>query len=98
MSSTGNGWPVVDVRTEGSTIVVYLRIPRELQSPCDGCSCAYCTAHPAEIPAWDTLAVCAERGDHSWTVHMPAPPPMTREQHEARNSRRAAAERQRRRA
>ena len=79
--NTGNGWPVIDVRREvrqGVTrTTIYLRIPAELATPCGGCDCAYCKAHPERIPSWDTLAVCDTRADHSWTVHYPDPRPLT---------------------
>lgn len=79
--SLGNGWDVIDVRADkvGGVEVrtVYVRIPAEHSTPIDGgCCCDYCKAHPALVPRWDTLAVCAERGDYSWTVHYPDPRPM----------------------
>ena len=74
MANIGNGWSVIDVRTEGDTRVVYVRIPRDVATAIDGgCCCEYCKAHPEEIPQWDCLAVCDEYGDHSWTVHYPDP-------------------------
>lgn len=50
---------------------VYLRIPAELQRETDGCSCTYCTAHPTEVPKWDTMAVPLKAGERSWTCHAP---------------------------
>lgn len=81
MASTGNGWPVIDVRrhvSKGITrTTIYLRIPAELATPCDGCKCEYCRAHPELTPRWDTLAVCDDRTGHSSAVHYPDPRPLT---------------------
>jgi len=97
MATIGNGWPVIDVRGAGAavdkgriqySVTVYLRIPRELATPIDGgCSCTYCTAHPDEVPRWDTLAVCDVPGDHSWTVHYPDPRRQTIADRTAREAR-----------
>lgn len=76
-----NGWPVIDVRrTTGpkASTTIYLRIPADIATPIDGgCKCEYCAAHPERIPAWDTLAVCDARSEHSWAVHYPEPRPIT---------------------
>lgn len=90
----GNGWTVIDVRRDtrnGQTrTTLYLHIPDELSTPCDGCSCDYCKAHPDRIPRWDTLAVCDEHGGHSWTVHYPEGRPITPAERNAREARRKA--------
>src|SRR5258708_5311515 len=54
---------------------VYLRIPKELQVPCNGCDCPYCKAHLNEVPSWDTLGVptANKRLNTAWTLHMPNP-------------------------
>ena len=49
---------------------IYLRLPRELQRDCGGCSCEICKKNP-ELAKWDTLVVPRKLHDHSWTVHMP---------------------------
>lgn len=51
----------------------YVRLPRALQQPTDGCSCTYCRAHPDEPPMWDALAIplYASPDDHAFTVHAP---------------------------
>lgn len=70
--TTLNGMPII-ARTKDA---IYIRIPRELQKPCDGCECSYCKAHPRETPGWDTLAVTRDKGaihESTWTVHMPDP-------------------------
>lgn len=54
--------------------VVFVRLPLELRRTFDRCNCAYCTAHPDETPAWDTLAVPTDSAArHTWSVHMPDP-------------------------
>jgi hypothetical protein len=96
MATVGNGWPVIDVRTNqtadtGYTVTVYLRIPDELATEIDGgCCCEYCKAHPMETPRWDTLAVCDSRTDHSWSVHYPDPRPITPIERKAIEARRSA--------
>jgi hypothetical protein len=71
-ANIGNGWPVIDVRRDGQTVTVYVRIPDELASWIDGgCKCDWCKAHPNVIPKWDCLAVSDTHGGHSWTVHYP---------------------------
>lgn len=68
----GNGWPVIDVRKHGKTLVIYLRIPAEIATEVEGgCACFYCKTHPKEVAKWDALAVCAGKNEHSWTVHFP---------------------------
>jgi|SRR5215831_7661259 len=68
------GWPVLRV-WQGA---VYVRIPAEIAQPINGgCQCAYCKAHPEQIPTWDTLGIpitetlsSRPRG-MTWTVHAP---------------------------
>lgn len=58
---------------------IFVRLPKELQRPIDGCICSYCKEHPQEPPTWDTLAlavicnknVSMKRNDTTFTVHMP---------------------------
>ena len=52
---------------------IYIRVPSELQLPCNGCDCDYCKAHPELEPKWDTVAVPVfpSKLDVTWTVHMP---------------------------
>jgi hypothetical protein len=67
-----NGASVIQVLKIGRSTTVYIRIPEALAVPIDGgCQCAYCKAHPALVPMWDTLAVPDDRNGHAWTVHMP---------------------------
>lgn len=63
------GWPVIQ-QLAGA---VYVRIPKELQRECGGCSCAYCVSHPDETPMWDTLGVPLgdARSPMTWTLHAP---------------------------
>lgn len=65
------GWPVLRV-WRGS---VYVRIPAEYRRPiAGGCSCRYCKAHPAVVPAWDTLGIPLKgqrNGNDTWIVHAP---------------------------
>lgn len=47
----------------------FIKLPAGLQREIPGgCQCAYCKAHPAKPPKWDTLA---SDGNSSWTVHYP---------------------------
>jgi hypothetical protein len=69
--------------TNGMTVLgrrdntLFMRLPAELQTPCNGCSCPWCKAHPEAIPMWDTLAVAIQKSgagsDTTWTCHMPNP-------------------------
>lgn len=67
--------PVIDIHrdVQHRPITVYLRLPKSLSVVINGgCACPYCTAHPKEIPLWDTLAVpCRDANDRSWVVHHP---------------------------
>jgi hypothetical protein len=66
---------LIEVRSTGG---LYFRIEPELQEPIDpngatrGCACAYCKAHPDQVPKWDTLAVHPQ-SRWTWRVHMPDP-------------------------
>lgn len=66
-------WRVLEARavtTRGG--VVFVRVPRELRRPiAHGCTCAYCVAHPLEVPTWDTVAIPTTAGEYTYTVHMP---------------------------
>jgi hypothetical protein len=66
---SAQGWPVIQQLVDA----VYVRLPKELQRPTGGCSCAYCKAHPKEVPMWDTLAIPLGpvRNRTTWTVHAP---------------------------
>lgn len=63
------GWPVLRVWRGAA----YVRIPKELQRPTDGCSCTYCVLHPDEPPMWDTLGIPLEKRGYTttWTLHAP---------------------------
>lgn len=60
--------PLIETRKTGE---LYFRInnPRPIDG---GCKCAYCVAHPEQVPTWDTLAVHPTSAD-TWAVHMPDP-------------------------
>lgn len=64
------GWPVLDPGKRLEKDALYVRIPKELQRLCNGCSCRYCVAHPDEEPAWDTLGIPLD-GGMTWTLHAP---------------------------
>ena len=58
---------------------IYVRLPDEVATVIDGCSCDYCKKSGLP-PKWDTLVVPLEydpknhpRGDWCHTVHMPDP-------------------------
>lgn len=75
MTTSLQGWRIIDIRQHNKTTVVYLRIPSELSTLIDGgCQCTYCKVHPTEPARWDTMAVCAAFGELTWTVHFPDPP------------------------
>ena len=62
------------IRRAGNTI--FIPLPKNLQRPCDGCCCPYCTADhtkPNPNAMWDTIALSAnpEDGDMTWVVHAP---------------------------
>lgn len=73
MPNLTNGMKVLG--RNGGTL--FVRLPDELQTPCNGCSCAWCKAHPDKTPMWDTLAIAISKPskgtDTTWTVHMPDP-------------------------
>lgn len=51
---------------------VALRIPRHMARPISGgCQCRYCTTHPNEAPAWDTLIVPLTPGRYAAEIHAP---------------------------
>ncbi len=53
---------------------VYLRLPLELQRPCEGgCQCEHCEKDYHATPAWDTLVVPTggKAFATSYTVHLP---------------------------
>jgi hypothetical protein len=63
-----NGWAVLRV-WKGA---VYVRIPRDLQTPTPGCRCDYCKAHPEDVSAWDTLGIPLSGSNRTtWTLHAP---------------------------
>jgi hypothetical protein len=51
---------------------IYLRIPASQATAIpDGCKCTYCTTHPKDTPAWDTLGIPLVPGARPWTLHAP---------------------------
>lgn len=55
---------------------IFVALPVALRRPIEGgCSCAYCAAHPDQVPAWDTLAIGEKKrvdaNDVTWVVHAP---------------------------
>jgi hypothetical protein len=64
------GWPVLDPGKRLEKDALYVRIPKELQRLCDGCSCRYCVEHPDQEPAWDTMGIPLD-GGMTWTLHAP---------------------------
>jgi hypothetical protein len=64
-----------DVGDADRPTYVYVRLPRALQQPTNGCSCPYCREHPDDPPMWDTLAIPLYPKQHpdayAFTVHAP---------------------------
>ena len=64
----------IRIYRNGNTI--FIPLPSELWSSCNGCSCQYCSTNSAEInltACWDTLSVYSDPDyhDHAWLVHAP---------------------------
>lgn len=73
MKNLTNGMAVLG--RNGGTL--FVRLPKELQTPCGTCGCPHCRANQTATPMWDTLAIAIAKPrngtDTTWTVHMPDP-------------------------
>lgn len=60
----------MNVRHHGKAIFVPL--PGGERRPINGgCNCAFCKAHPDQVPQWDALGINTANPTDTWTVHYP---------------------------